>query len=621
VVRSLFLQIEGWGTDLKLKNKIYLLQIFIALAFTTFFFIIYNGYTNQKNKDLKSNINTVTQAYQFFIENSLKSIYKEYNTQQKLFYNIHKFSQNEYLKNTNTDLNSLKNKIKKEFNITNIDIDIYAIDKTYTITHSTFKKDIGFNLSVIEDAKNYLDKTKKDSKIYVASNISIDILDSNLNVYSYSKISDDKYFEMGFKFKNTFFRKLKHNINTNYKDSTNKVELYRVINTSDKKQIYNNLFKDKSKLNISKEEFQKNIKKFDINTPTDNKHINSIRLNKTLTEINDNSYIVYAPLLRKDTNEYLFYNNILMKLEIDISQFHQTLQQTKKNFYIFGFIVLLFLMILFYFIKYNFYKPMLKIIDTFDSEKKIEDEKLLQKKDEFGVLVEKYNKLYDSLNKEIQLNTNLLKENKKFIADTVHQIRTPLTNIMMNGEMVKKFQTDEKLSLFVDQIDASINMLSNSYEDLAYITSFDTIEYRSKKINLSELLNKRVKFFSTISKVNFKEIVSDIEDDIYININEMECERIIDNNISNGIKYATPNKPMSINLSKINNSVKIKFKTFGKPIKNKDKVFEKNYRENEAKRGLGLGLNMVKNICKKYDISYSVAYENKQNIFIYIFQY
>ena len=620
-MRSLFLQIEGWGTDLKLKNKIYLLQIFIALAFTTFFFIIYNGYTNQKNKDLKSNINTVTQAYQFFIENSLKSIYKEYNTQQKLFYNIHKFSQNEYLKNTNTDLNSLKNKIKKEFNITNIDIDIYAIDKTYTITHSTFKKDIGFNLSVIEDAKNYLDKTKKDSKIYVASNISIDILDSNLNVYSYSKISDDKYFEMGFKFKNTFFRKLKHNINTNYKDSTNKVELYRVINTSDKKQIYNNLFKDKSKLNISKEEFQKNIKKFDINTPTDNKHINSIRLNKTLTEINDNSYIVYAPLLRKDTNEYLFYNNILMKLEIDISQFHQTLQQTKKNFYIFGFIVLLFLMILFYFIKYNFYKPMLKIIDTFDSEKKIEDEKLLQKKDEFGVLVEKYNKLYDSLNKEIQLNTNLLKENKKFIADTVHQIRTPLTNIMMNGEMVKKFQTDEKLSLFVDQIDASINMLSNSYEDLAYITSFDTIEYRSKKINLSELLNKRVKFFSTISKVNFKEIVSDIEDDIYININEMECERIIDNNISNGIKYATPNKPMSINLSKINNSVKIKFKTFGKPIKNKDKVFEKNYRENEAKRGLGLGLNMVKNICKKYDISYSVAYENKQNIFIYIFQY
>ena len=38
---------------------------------------------------------------------------------------------------------------------------------------------------------------------------------------------------------------------------------------------------------------------------------------------------------------------------------------------------------------------------------------------------------------------------------------------------------------------------------------------------------------------------------------------------------------------------------------NKDE-FEKNYRENEAKRGLGLGLNMVKNICDKYKITYDV---------------
>ena len=64
----------------------------------------------------------------------------------------------------------------------------------------------------------------------------------------------------------------------------------------------------------------------------------------------------------------------------------------------------------------------------------------------------------------------------------------------------------------------------------------------------------------------------------------------------------------------------LSFKTYGKPIKNKEKVFEKNYRENEAKRGLGLGLNMVKGICEKYDISYDVAYEDGQNIFTYRFK-
>ena len=193
---------------------------------------------------------------------------------------------------------------------------------------------------------------------------------------------------------------------------------------------------------------------------------------------------------------------------------------------------------------------------------------------------------------------------------------------MMNGEMVKKFQSDDKLSKFIDKIDASVNMLSNSYEDLAYVTTYDTIEYKPNRILLSSIINNRIKFFSTISKVNLKEISSNIQNDIYIYINEVELERIIDNNISNAIKYASPNKPITINLfsNKETDKVTLEFHSFGKTIKNPTKVFEKNYRENEAKRGLGLGLNMVKGICEKYGIFYNVDYQNEQNIFRYEFK-
>jgi signal transduction histidine kinase len=239
---------------------------------------------------------------------------------------------------------------------------------------------------------------------------------------------------------------------------------------------------------------------------------------------------------------------------------------------------------------------------------------------EINFLHNNYNDLREKLLKEIELNSNLLKENKRFIADTVHQIRTPLTNIMMNGEMVKKFQKDDSLSSFIDKIDASINMLSNSYEDLSYITTSDTIEYPATKVNISSMLKNRIKFFSTISKVNKKEIISNIEDDIFIYINQIELERIIDNNISNGIKYATKDELIIINLFKNTDFIILEFKTFGNPIQNKNRVFEKNYRESEAKRGLGLGLNMVKNICDKYETTYSVTYKDNQNIFIYTFK-
>ena len=105
-------------------------------------------------------------------------------------------------------------------------------------------------------------------------------------------------------------------------------------------------------------------------------------------------------------------------------------------------------------------------------------------------------------------------------------------------------------------------------------------------------------------------------------INGIELERIIDNNISNAIKYGTINKPIFINLYlKEKNKIVLEFYSFGKAIEHPSKVFDKNYREDEGKRGLGLGLNMVKNICDKYNIYYSLRYENDKNIFNIIKKY
>jgi signal transduction histidine kinase len=227
--------------------------------------------------------------------------------------------------------------------------------------------------------------------------------------------------------------------------------------------------------------------------------------------------------------------------------------------------------------------------------------------------------LFDKLNQEIDKNKFLLNENKQFIADTVHQIRTPLSNIMMNGDLIKIYQRDNELSKFIDQINASINMLNNSYEDLAYITTYDTIKYLPSFLSISDILKQRVSFFNTISFVNKKNIVSDIEEELFFEINSIEMERLIDNNISNAIKYADINKPINISLKKSNENITMVFASYGNEIKDKTRLFDKNYRENSNKRGLGLGLYMVKGICDRYNIKYIVEYQNGQNIFKYIF--
>ena len=164
-------------------------------------------------------------------------------------------------------------------------------------------------------------------------------------------------------------------------------------------------------------------------------------------------------------------------------------------------------------------------------------------------------------------------------------------------------------------------MLSNSHEDLAYITSIGTVEYPAARVDLSRFLIQRIKFFSTISKINHKKIESEIEPDLCVTINPVELERLIDNNISNGIKYAQKGQPITIRSSKGDNQITLSFHTYGSPIEKCKRVFERNYRENEAKRGLGLGLNMDKGICEKYRISYSVSYADGQNVFTYRFSF
>jgi len=242
--------------------------------------------------------------------------------------------------------------------------------------------------------------------------------------------------------------------------------------------------------------------------------------------------------------------------------------------------------------------------------------------DELGLIVKSINTFISKLEKNHHELEDTRDDIQRFIADTVHQIRTPLSSILINAEMIRDLQKDQSFSDCIDSIDASINMLSNSYEDLSYVTSYDSIQYNPCKISLTNLVNTRIDFFKTICKMNLKEIQANIHDELNIFINIFECERIIDNNISNAIKYANVEKPISINLSRIDktNKIMLEFKSFAKEIKNKNKIFEKNYREEESKRGLGIGLNIVRNICDKYHITYNVKYKNEQNIFTYIFE-
>ena len=212
-------------------------------------------------------------------------------------------------------------------------------------------------------------------------------------------------------------------------------------------------------------------------------------------------------------------------------------------------------------------------------------------------------------NKEMKLSVQ-----DRFIQSAMHELKTPLSIITLNNDLKKEQYGEDE---FTNQIDSAVKILHKSYEDMEFMIKKEKNEYKIEIIDLEEIVEDRIDYFRKIATMNKRELLSNINSECQVKISQVELIRLIDNNISNAIKYSTPNSTIEISLKEN----ELQFKNFGTPIKNSQKIFSKYYRENDVVGGYGLGLNIVKNIAKKYDIEFYVQTDEKnRNIFTYLFK-
>jgi len=92
--------------------------------------------------------------------------------------------------------------------------------------------------------------------------------------------------------------------------------------------------------------------------------------------------------------------------------------------------------------------------------------------------------------------------------------------------------------------------------------------------------------------------------------------RLIDNNLSNAIKYSDAGSEIRVKLEKN----RLSFHTQGESIRDTKRIFQKYVRENTTVGGYGLGLSIVFEIAKQYGIEIDlVSDEEKGTVFTYTF--
>ncbi len=171
---------------------------------------------------------------------------------------------------------------------------------------------------------------------------------------------------------------------------------------------------------------------------------------------------------------------------------------------------------------------------------------------------------------------------------------------------------------YSEEIDSALKVLHNSYRSMSFIMTKDPLGYEIETLDLSEIVKQRIEYFQTIAAVNDKKIIFDIDGHYKLDISLIELTRLIDNSLYNAIKYSAVGSHITVTLA---NNV-LSFHNLGEVIENKEKVFNKYFRENKTVGGYGLGLSIIKDIADKYHIDIELQSDtDKGTIFTYIFHY
>ena len=201
----------------------------------------------------------------------------------------------------------------------------------------------------------------------------------------------------------------------------------------------------------------------------------------------------------------------------------------------------------------------------------------------------------DIMNREERLKQN--------ISDIAHDLRTPLASIRGYITLLKNCTEQEKKEYLniIERKSEELNLLINNFYEVSLYDN-SSLEIQTTSIDIVQIIMEIVISNYSLIKNNEIEINNRLpEKQIKIYGEEITCKRIIQNLVSNSIKYSTGY--ISIELDELENEVVFTIKNNVSNLKESDieHLFERFYTVDKSRNrsGSGLGLYIVKLLLNK----------------------
>lgn len=217
--------------------------------------------------------------------------------------------------------------------------------------------------------------------------------------------------------------------------------------------------------------------------------------------------------------------------------------------------------------------------------------------------------LKDTVNEMLERIEAAFKAQQRFVGNTTHSLRTPLTIIVGEAEIaMSKLDTDHKAYFSLEMIIEETEKLKNIISNLFELAKSGTVKEKNdwKVIGVDELVRS---IYQAVSKMDHSyklEVDDHLPRDsalLYIHGNEHLLNLAISNAILNGFKYSG-NKEVSIKVLRDGHNVVIKVvdKGIGIPKNEVDQIFIPYFRASNAQEyeGFGIGLPLAMDIIRMH---------------------
>ena len=220
------------------------------------------------------------------------------------------------------------------------------------------------------------------------------------------------------------------------------------------------------------------------------------------------------------------------------------------------------------------------------------------------------------------------KQQKRFVADVSHELKTPLTVILANNEILrgKKDKTIAEEKQWIDSTIEEAKHMKKLVEDMLFLAKNDSADIRVEKteVNISELAEGDMLQFEPVAYEAGVTLDSKIDEDFKLIDDGTQMKQLLHILIDNGIKYATSEVEPKVQLEIANNQRKeIIVRNTCKEIPKEqiDHLFDRFYRGDAARTrveldsdvaayglggGYGLGLAIAKTIVENHNGTISV---------------